>query len=62
MLAALAALAICIYFAPSIVAVAREHHKCETVFLLNLMLGWTVVAWFGLAAWAWFGEAKLKLD
>jgi hypothetical protein len=51
-----------VYFAPSIVAACREHHKMETLILLNLCLGWTGIGWFALLVWSWFGQGKAKLN
>lgn len=38
--------AIALYFAPAIVAAARNTHNATAILLLNLFLGWTVVGWF----------------
>lgn len=43
----------CTYFAPSWVALYRDHHKALTIFLLNLCFGWTVIGWLALVVWAW---------
>lgn len=34
-----------LYFLPSIVAAARRTHNVTGIFVLNLLLGWTVVFW-----------------
>ena len=34
-----------LYFLPSLVAVARRTHNVSGIFILNLLLGWTVVFW-----------------
>lgn len=39
-------LAIALYFAPAIVAAARNTHNATAILLLNVFLGWTVVGWF----------------
>jgi uncharacterized membrane protein len=33
------------YFAPTIVAFARQHHQANTVLVINLFLGWTFIGW-----------------
>ena len=40
-----------LYFAPTIVAVARGHHGALGVFALNLLLGWTLLGWAGALVW-----------
>jgi hypothetical protein len=39
-------LGLVIYFAPSIIAWFKQSDNFSTYFLLNLLLGWTVVGWF----------------
>jgi Superinfection immunity protein len=41
-----------IYFLPTIIAVARQHHNALAIFLLNLLLGWTVLGWVGSLVWS----------
>lgn len=40
-----------LYFLPTIVA-ARRGHRVVGMFLLNFFLGWTIVGWVALLAWA----------
>ena len=35
-----------LYFVPTIIAFGRKHPQTPQVFLLNVLLGWTVIAWF----------------
>jgi uncharacterized PurR-regulated membrane protein YhhQ (DUF165 family) len=35
-----------IYLAPAIEAKARNREDAPTIFLINLILGWTVIGWF----------------
>jgi len=42
----------CIYFIPSIVANQREHYYTSTVFIVNLLLGWTFLGWVITLIWA----------
>jgi hypothetical protein len=41
-----------IYFAPSIVALARHKRNTLSIFLLNLFLGWTLIGWIIALVWA----------
>jgi Superinfection immunity protein len=41
-----------IYFLPAIVARARKHRNDLAIFMLNLLLGWTVLGWIGALIWA----------
>ena len=34
-----------LYFLPTLVAMMRQHHNAGSIFVLNLFLGWTVLAW-----------------
>jgi len=40
------------YFFPSIIAWRRGHHQTLAIFLLNLLLGWTLLGWIGALIWA----------
>lgn len=46
------------YFAPSVVALFREHPKAGTIFLLNLSFGWTIIGWIVCIIWAWGPAGK----
>ena len=35
-----------IYFLPAIIAVRRKCRSDAAIFVLNLLLGWTVFGWF----------------
>ena len=41
-----------IYSAPALIAAWRRHRRAERIALLNLLLGWTVIGWLVLLAWA----------
>lgn len=41
-----------LYFIPSLVALARGHHQLLAIFLLNLLLGWTVLGWIAALVWS----------
>ena len=40
------------YGLPALVAVCRRHPRAEAIALLDLLLGWTVLGWLVLLAWA----------
>jgi hypothetical protein len=42
----------CLYFVPSIVARAREHHNYGAIVALNIFLGWTFIGWVASLVWA----------
>jgi hypothetical protein len=41
-----------IYLAPSIIAVARGHHRWPWIGFLNCATGWTVAGWITALAWS----------
>ena len=49
---AVMAVAIAIYFLPAIVATQRKHPNHVAIFLLNLLLGWTVFGWIVALVWS----------
>jgi len=44
--------AITSYFLPFTIARLRRHRKALAIFMLNLLLGWTAVAWVAAIIWA----------
>ena len=48
----LATVFLLLYFIPTIVAAMREHHQQGAIFMLNLLLGWTVLGWAAALIWA----------
>lgn len=40
------------YFMPTLVAVCRRHHNSGAIFLLNLLLGWTMLGWLIALIWS----------
>ncbi len=40
------------YFIPTLIAIQRKHRYRESIFLLNLLLGWTFVGWVAALVWA----------
>ncbi|WP_343675217.1 superinfection immunity protein [Paraburkholderia heleia] len=47
-----------LYFAPSIVAFRRMHHKRRAITGLNRLLGWSVLGWIVALLWALTGVQK----
>jgi len=45
-------LLLALYFIPAIVASSRNHHQQTAIFILNLLLGWTVLGWICALVWA----------
>lgn len=45
-------LAFCFYFAPALVAAARQRSNKNAIFVLNLFLGWTVLGWIIALIWS----------
>ena len=43
---------IAIYFVPTVVALARHHRQSVAIFLVNFMLGWTLIGWIGSLIWS----------
>lgn len=41
-----------IYFAPLLVASHRRHRQMMPIFVLNFLLGWTLIGWAVSLAWA----------
>ena len=43
---------ICLYFAPTTVAMWRRHENTGSIFVTNLLLGWTGLGWAIALIWA----------
>ena len=41
-----------VYFLPSLVALGRRNPDINSVFLINLWLGWTIIGWITAIGWA----------
>jgi hypothetical protein len=41
-----------LYFAPTFVAARHQHPNRIGIFLMNLLLGWTVIGWIASLVWA----------
>jgi Superinfection immunity protein len=40
------------YFVPAFIAGGRKHHQTFAIFMLNLLLGWTLLGWVVALVWA----------
>jgi len=49
-----------VYFLPAIIASLRGKDGTGGVFLLNLLLGWTVIGWAAAFIWAFTGSTKIS--
>ena len=45
-----------VYFIPTFIAIARRQRNTLSIFILNLLLGWSVIGWVISLVWA------LKVD
>ncbi len=41
-----------LYFLPWMIALIRGHHNAGAIFLLNLLLGWTLIGWLFAFIWS----------
>ncbi len=44
--------ALFIYFAPSLVASKKKKKQATAIFVLNFLLGWTLLGWIAALVWA----------
>jgi Superinfection immunity protein len=52
-------LATLLYFLPTIIG--HNRHNAGGIFLLNLLLGWTVIGWVVAMVWACSAETRLPV-
>ena len=63
MFGAVLAVMISFYFLPTIIAGSKNHPNRHAIFLVNLFLGWSGLAWFVTLIWAIVGpRAKSTPD
>lgn len=41
-----------VYFLPTLIAFLRQHKNKPAIFLLNLLLGWTILGWVISLVWS----------
>ena len=51
-------LALLFYFLPTICALMRGHMSTGAIFVLNLLLGWTLLGWIIALVWSLTGNTK----
>jgi cytochrome c biogenesis protein CcdA len=47
------------YLVPWSIAFARRHHKQVEIFLVNLLLGWTLIGWVGTLIWSFSSDVEV---
>lgn len=52
--------AVCLYFLPLIIGIARGVTGSGFLFFVNFFFGWTIVGWFGCLIWAGFGQTRAQ--
>jgi len=50
-----------IYFIPAIVASSRGHSQAGAIWVLNILLGWTLIGWVGALVWACTNSAPQQV-
>jgi len=40
------------YFLPALIAALRKHPQTLAIFVLDLLLGWSVIGWIGALVWS----------
>lgn len=45
-----------VYFLPSLIASRRNHHNMGSIFILNLLAGWTALGWIGALVWSFTSQ------
>ena len=41
-----------LYFLPSLIAFFKQHRSSLAIFLLNFLLGWTIIVWIKALLWS----------
>ena len=53
-------LAILFYFLPAMIGAKRDHKNMGSIFVLNLLLGWTFVGWVVAMVWAFSDQTPVQ--
>jgi hypothetical protein len=51
-----------VYFAPTIAAQASKSKRTQGVFVVNLLLGWSVIGWIVALIWAVGSDKKEETE
>ena len=43
---------------PAIIAAQRGHVNANSIFVMNLFFGWTIIGWVGCLAWSVSGTVE----
>ena len=54
----LGAIALTLYFVPSMVAMARKTKRMGGIIIVNIFLGWSLLGWVGALVWAVIDDKK----
>ena len=49
---------ICMYFLPALIGNVRHHRSGNSITIINLFLGWTVIIWVICLAWSLSGNVE----
>lgn len=49
-----------LYFLPTIISRTRNHKHMWEIFILNFLLGWTILGWIGCLVWTFVDDDKNK--
>ncbi|WP_419804777.1 superinfection immunity protein [Terriglobus sp.] len=55
------ALGLALYFLPTIIAQQKRHRSLGGIFVLNLLLGWSLLGWIGALVWALSNPAPVVI-
>ena len=58
----LISLSLAVYFTPTLVAFGRDHYNRGAIFVLNLLLGWTLFGWVAALVWACMNPGTATAD
>lgn len=53
---------LCLYFVPTIIAIARRHSYTGVIIALNIFGGWTGLGWIAALAWSVWPNEKALID
>jgi hypothetical protein len=53
-----AVLVVVFYFLPFLIGLCRKHRNAVPIFIIDLLLGWTLLAWIGCLAWAFTANTR----
>lgn len=56
------AILLAIYFLPTLVALSRRHQSAVAIFVLNLLLGWTVLGWIVAFVWSFTNPIQVVVN